>query len=160
MYYKKIAKARKINNESKSGGAASTSRRDPKRKRLKRKKCSEERNRYRESKKGMPISSSQLVPVSSRGSDRQLPQELTLTQVPDFSIDEVSQSFEVETALGSRAHEKIPPDARSSNRIVDAKLHGSMESDHFLNKRFRARVRCIRPCNANSKPPAKRLNNA
>ena len=95
-----------------------------------------------------------ILPVRPWLTDGELAFLLPLPEVLHLGVYQVAQALEIEAALRARAHEQVTPNTRSGNRVVDAELHGSLQTHHFLHEMVGARVDSIRPGDANGEPPS------
>jgi len=97
-----------------------------------------------------------VVPIRFRLSNRQLAHQFPLPEILDFGVNQFSQTFEVDAALGPGSHEQVPPDSGSGNRVVNAELQGTVEADHLLHQIVGAGIVCVRPRDPDGEPPSER----
>jgi len=98
--------------------------------------------------------SAHILPCRSRRPDRQLPQLLPLLQILHFRIDQIPQPLQIHTSLRPRAHEHVPPNARSSDGVVDRELERPVEAHHLLHEVVRTGIHGVWPGNSDSEPPS------
>ena len=61
-----------------------------------------------------------IVPIRFRLSNRQLAHQLSLPEILNFGVNQVSQTLEIDAALGPGSHQQIPPDSCGGDRVVDS----------------------------------------
>jgi hypothetical protein len=97
-----------------------------------------------------------IIPSGFWLPNRQLAHQLSLPEILDFGVNQISQTFKVDAALSPGTHEQVPPDSSGGDRVVNAKLQRTVEANHLLHQVIWAGVVCVRPSNTNGEPPSKR----